>query len=65
MTTNRQKSRAFGGRLVSLQNSCARRVAHRVVFMNQGRVWEQGPAKEFFAAPKTDELKGFLSSVLH
>jgi len=43
----------------------ARRVAHRVVFMNQGKVWEQGSAKEFFAAPKTDELKGFLSAVLH
>ena len=51
--------------LVTHEMNFARRVAHRVVFMNQGRVWEQGPAREFFSAPKTDELKGFLSAVLH
>jgi len=51
--------------LVTHEMNFARRVANRVVFMNQGKVWEQGPAKEFFAAPKTDELKSFLSSVLH
>ena len=51
--------------LVTHEMGFARRVAHRVVFMNQGKVWEQGPAKEFFAAPKTDELKSFLRSVLH
>ena len=51
--------------LVTHEMGFARRVAHRVVFMNQGRVWEQGPAGEFFASPKTEELKSFLSSVLH
>ena len=51
--------------LVTHEMNFARRVAHRVVFMNQGKVWEQGPAREFFAAPKTEELKAFLSSVLH
>lgn len=51
--------------LVTHEMNFARRVAHRVVFMNQGKVWEQGPAKDFFAAPKTEELKAFLSSVLH
>ena len=51
--------------LVTHEMNFARRVADRVVFMNQGRVWEQGPAREFFASPKTDELKSFLSSVLH
>ncbi|NDH53263.1 MAG: amino acid ABC transporter ATP-binding protein [Betaproteobacteria bacterium] len=51
--------------LVTHEMNFARRVAHRVVFMNQGRVWEQGPSSEFFAAPKTEELKSFLSSVLH
>ncbi len=51
--------------LVTHEMNFARRVAHRVVFMNQGKVWEQGPAKDFFASPKTDELKSFLSSVLH
>lgn len=51
--------------LVTHEMNFARRVANRVVFMNQGRVWEHGPAKEFFASPKTEELKSFLSSVLH
>ena len=51
--------------LVTHEMGFARRVAHRVVFMNEGKVWEQGPAKEFFAAPNTEELKSFLSSVLH
>ncbi len=51
--------------LVTHEMNFARRVAHRVVFMNQGKVWEQGPAKEFFASPKTEELKSFLSAVLH
>ena len=51
--------------LVTHEMGFARRVAHRVVFMNQGKVWEQGPAKEFFASPKTEELKSFLNSVLH
>jgi len=51
--------------LVTHEMNFARRVANRVVFMNQGKVWEQGPAKDFFASPKTDELRSFLSSVLH
>ena len=51
--------------LVTHEMSFARRVAHRVVFMHQGKAWEQAPAKEFFAAPKTPELKSFLSAVLH
>ncbi|MEO7939507.1 MAG: amino acid ABC transporter ATP-binding protein [Burkholderiaceae bacterium] len=51
--------------LVTHEMNFARRVAHRVVFMNQGRVWEQGPAKAFFANPQTEELRAFLNSVLH
>ncbi|MEP7084924.1 MAG: amino acid ABC transporter ATP-binding protein, partial [Betaproteobacteria bacterium] len=51
--------------LVTHEMGFARRVAHRVVFMHQGKVWEQAPAQEFFASPKTDELKGFLRSVIH
>lgn len=51
--------------LVTHEMNFARRVAHKVVFMHQGKVWEQAPAKEFFAEPKTAELQGFLSSVLY
>lgn len=51
--------------LVTHEMNFARRVANRVVFMHHGKVWEQGPAKEFFANPKTPELESFLSAVLH
>jgi polar amino acid transport system ATP-binding protein len=51
--------------LVTHEMGFARRVAHRVVFMHQGRVWEEGPAERFFDAPRTPELQSFLGAVLH
>jgi len=41
----------------------ARDVAHRVAFMHQGRVLEQGPPAELFAAPHHDRTKQFLKRV--
>jgi polar amino acid transport system ATP-binding protein len=32
--------------------------------MHQGRVWEKGPPRELFAAPKTRELETFVRAVL-
>jgi polar amino acid transport system ATP-binding protein len=49
--------------LVTHEMGFARNVADRIVFMHQGRVWEQGPPAELFAAPKTPELKSFIASV--
>ena len=51
--------------LVTHEMNFARSVASRVIFMHQGKIWEQGPAREFFEAPKTPELKSFLGAVLH
>jgi polar amino acid transport system ATP-binding protein len=51
--------------LVTHEIGFARRVADRVVFMHQGRIWEQGPAAETLAKPATPELETFLSAVLH
>ena len=51
--------------LVTHEMNFARRVADRVIFMHEGKVWEQNSAQEFFAAPTTDELKSFLGSVIH
>jgi len=42
----------------------ARRVAHRVVFMDEGQVVEEGIPEEFFRAPKSDRGKQFLSKIL-
>jgi polar amino acid transport system ATP-binding protein len=51
--------------LVTHEMGFARKVASRVVFMHQARVWEQGPAAETLARPRTPELETFLSAVLH
>ena len=49
--------------LVTHEMNFAREVGDRVVFMHQGRVWEQGDSKTLFANPQTTELKQFISSV--
>ncbi|HEY1363529.1 MAG TPA: amino acid ABC transporter ATP-binding protein [Xanthobacteraceae bacterium] len=42
----------------------ARRVADTMVFMDQGEIVEQAPARQFFSAPASDRAKLFLSRVL-
>jgi polar amino acid transport system ATP-binding protein len=42
----------------------ARRVAHRVVFMDAGQVVEEGTPQDFFASPQSDRGKQFLSKIL-
>ena len=51
--------------LVTHEMGFARRVATRLIFMHQGRIWEQGPAAELLAKPRTPELVTFLDAVLH
>ena len=51
--------------LVTHEIGFARRFGSRVVFMHQGRIWEQGPAAATLAAPQTAEFATFLSAVLH
>jgi glutamate/aspartate transport system ATP-binding protein len=43
----------------------ARKVAHRVVFMDGGRVVEDAPTEAFFASPRTERARQFLSRILH
>ena len=50
--------------LVTHEMGFARRTADTLVFMHQGRVWEKGPPRELFAAPKTRELETFVRAVL-
>ena len=50
--------------LVTHEMGFARRTADTLVFMHKGRVWEKGPPKELFAAPKTKELESFIRAVL-
>ena len=50
--------------LVTHEMGFARRTADTLVFMHHGRVWEKGPPRELFAAPKTPELESFVRAVL-
>ena len=43
----------------------ARRVADRVVFMDQGRVVEEAPPAIFFSAPRSERCRSFLERILH
>ncbi len=49
--------------LVTHEMNFARDVGDRVVFMNQGKVWETGASEAVFANPQTPELQSFLSAV--
>ena len=43
----------------------ARTVAHRVVFMDQGRIVEDCTKDEFFGTPRSERAQLFLSKILH
>lgn len=40
-------------------------VADHVVFLHQGRIEEEGPPGTLFSTPRSDRLRGFLSSTVH
>ena len=42
----------------------AKEVADEVIFMDEGMIVERAPTKEFFANPKNDRTKLFLSQIL-
>jgi polar amino acid transport system ATP-binding protein len=50
--------------VVTHEMGFARRVAHRVVFMDDGRIVEESPPKAFFEAPQSPRAKQFLGKIL-
>lgn len=50
--------------IVTHEMGFAREVATRVMFMDGGKIVEQGPPSQIFGAPQNDRLKDFLSKVL-
>jgi polar amino acid transport system ATP-binding protein len=50
--------------VVTHEMGFARRVAHRVVFMDEGRIVETGEPVKFFAAPASNRAKQFLGKIL-
>jgi glutamate transport system ATP-binding protein len=50
--------------VVTHEMGFARRAAHRVVFMDGGRIVEEATPEEFFTNPRSDRAKDFLSKIL-
>jgi len=50
--------------VVTHEMGFARRVAHRVVFMDQGEIVEDAPTAEFFGKPRSERAQVFLSKIL-
>ena len=48
--------------IVTHEMQFARAVADRMVFIDNGRIVEEGSPEEFFDRPKTDRLKQFLQT---
>lgn len=50
--------------IVTHEMGFAREVATRVMFMDDGKIQEQGPPSQIFGNPQNDRLQDFLSKVL-
>jgi putative glutamine transport system ATP-binding protein len=51
--------------VVTHEMGFARRVADRVVFMDEGRIVEVGTPEHFFEDPQNERTKRFLDQILH
>ncbi len=51
--------------VVTHEMGFARKVAHRVVFMDQGRIVEDDKTDAFFGSPRSERAQQFLSKILH
>jgi len=49
---------------VTHEMNFAKEVANRVLFMDEGRILEEGTPREFFGNPQNSRLQSFLSKVL-
>src|ERR1700692_2459549 len=50
--------------VVTHEMGFARKVAHRVVFMDKGEIVEDAPTVDFFGKPRSDRAQLFLSKIL-
>jgi len=51
--------------IVTHEMGFARKVANRVIFMDEGKIVEDSAKEEFFANPQSDRAKDFLAKILH
>ena len=50
--------------IVTHEMSFAKEIATRIVFIDKGKIIEEGAPEEFFAHPKTERVREFLKKVL-
>jgi polar amino acid transport system ATP-binding protein len=50
--------------VVTHEMGFAREVAHRVIFMDEGRIVEEAPSADFFRAPRHPRSREFLAHML-
>jgi len=51
--------------VVTHEMGFARKVAHRVIFMDEGRIIEDAKKEDFFGKPRSERAVQFLSKILH
>lgn len=51
--------------VVTHEMGFARKVANRVIFMDEGKIVEDAEKEAFFANPKSERAKDFLAKILH
>ncbi|MDA8477960.1 glutamate/aspartate ABC transporter ATP-binding protein GltL [Citrobacter sp. Awk 4] len=51
--------------VVTHEMGFARKVANRVIFMDEGKIVEDSEKEAFFANPKSERAKDFLAKILH
>ncbi|MFN7085386.1 MAG: amino acid ABC transporter ATP-binding protein [Burkholderiales bacterium] len=51
--------------VVTHEMGFARKVAHRVIFMDEGRIEEDATKEAFFGSPRSERAQQFLSKILH
>jgi glutamate/aspartate transport system ATP-binding protein len=51
--------------VVTHEMGFARKVAHRVIFMDRGQIVEDLPKDDFFGKPRSERAQVFLSKILH
>jgi glutamate transport system ATP-binding protein len=50
--------------VVTHEMGFARKAAHRVVFMDAGRIVEEAEPETFFTSPRSERARDFLSKIL-
>ncbi len=50
--------------VVTHEMGFAKKVSHRIIFMDEGRIVEEGDPQKFFANPKEERTRTFLSKIL-